>query len=541
MGTEIMTFAMNGVDTLLQMQRFLDDLNITDSTVDGNSTNSAVDGNTTAAPDDIDTSEGESSILRGTFTTYGSAFVVVFMLLCVLRQKFPRAFNLRSWVVDIQSSLATQQYGFFSWTWQLWMIPDERLMDECGMDAVCFQRVCALGIKLSMVGMVGALFLMPSYATAPKVAETMNVSDWVVMITAANVGPGSTRLIATAVAAWVVFGLTMWLIVKEMEWIAGMRHRFLRKPLPRNYAVYVRNIPEVFQSSSALKLFFERSLGVELLEGHIAVKTMNLQKAIAQRAVIVSQLEHAVAEEDVYGRRPRHKVDNVTLVPVPGILGGETVDSIEYYAKQLKAKNKDITERINSLKGEADRDLIRSFYSGDDDVSASEEADEETGFFSFVHSSARNVVSRVAENTTSVATGATGLVASATTQAVNLLAGNDDGQVYSAGFVVFKKLSTVQRALRLTHAEKPYVMECLEAPDPDDIFWANVGRQHKDLELGKLFSLAATTATCLFWTIPVSFVSSLSSVDALRTQIEFIDELLTAGTCMCDGALFRGD
>jgi calcium permeable stress-gated cation channel len=540
MSREMMTFTMNGVDVLLQMQRFLDDLNSTDSTIDGNSTNSTGDGNSTATPDDSAPTEKESLILKGTFTTYGSVFVVVFFLLCVLRQRFPRAFNLRSWVEDIQSDLANQQYGFLSWTWQIWMIPDVRLMDECGLDAVCFQRVCALGIKLSMVGMVGALFLMPSYATAPKVPETINVTDWVVMLTTANVGPGSKRLIATVVAAWIVFALTMWLIVKEMEWITAMRHRFLRKKLPRNYAVYVRNIPEVYQSSHALKHFFERSLGVELLEGHIAVKTMNLQKAIAQRAVTVSQLEHAVAEEEAFGRRPRHKVGKLIIVPVPGILGGETVDSIDYYAKQLKAENKDITERINSLRGEADRDLIRSFISADDEVSSSEEADE-TGFLNFVHSSARSVVLKVAENTTTVANGATGLVASATTQAVNLLAGNEDGQIYSAGFVVFKKLSTVQRALRLTHYEKPYFMECLEAPEPEDIFWFNVGRQHKDLQLGMLFSLAATSATCLLWTIPVSFVSSLSSVEALRTQFEGIDDMLTAGAWMLDEALFLAD
>lgn len=49
--------------------------------------------------------------------------------------------------------------------------------------------------------------------------------------------------------------------------------------------------------------------------------------------------------------------------------------------------------------------------------------------------------------------------------------------------------------------EQPYAMECLEAPDPDDILWANVGRQHKDLQLGMLVSVVATTAVCLLWTM----------------------------------------
>ena len=35
-------------------------------------------------------------------------------------------------------------------------------------------------------------------------------------------------------------------------------------------------------------------------------------------------------------------------------------------------------------------------------------------------------------------------------------------------------------------------------------------------------------ATCLLWTIPVTFVASLSSVDALREEINIIDDLLNA-------------
>lgn len=57
------------------------------------------------------------------------------------------------------------------------------------------------------------------------------------------------------------------------------------------------------------------------------------------------------------------------------------------------------------------------------------------------------------------------------------------------------------------------------------VFWGNVGRGHKDLQLGKLGSLAATAALCLFWTIPMSFFASLSSIEGLR-EVDFIDDLL---------------
>jgi hypothetical protein len=42
-----------------------------------------------------------------------------------------------------------------------------------------------------------------------------------------------------------------------------------------------------------------------------------------------------------------------------------------------------------------------------------------------------------------------------------------------------------------------------------------------------LSSLAMSTALCLFWTIPMAFISSLSSVSALRNQLPALDTFLT--------------
>jgi calcium permeable stress-gated cation channel len=60
------------------------------------------------------------------------------------------------------------------------------------------------------------------------------------------------------------------------------------------------------------------------------------------------------------------------------------------------------------------------------------------------------------------------------------------------------------------------------------VFWSNVGREHEDLQFGRLISAGLTTVICLFWTVPVSFVASLSSVQGLRQELEWVDDLLTA-------------
>lgn len=60
------------------------------------------------------------------------------------------------------------------------------------------------------------------------------------------------------------------------------------------------------------------------------------------------------------------------------------------------------------------------------------------------------------------------------------------------------------------------------------VFWSNVGRSHKDLQVGNLLSLSATAALCLLWTIPMTFIASLSSVEALAEEFPFIEDIIEA-------------
>lgn len=245
-----------------------------------------------------------------------------------------------------------------------------------------------------------------------------------------------------------------------------MRFSYLRKPFPRNYAIYLRNIPLHYQTNQGIKVFFERCLGVDVAEVHIAMKTSKLQTLVAQRADTVLRLEHAVAVEETTGVRPKHKVDS--LLPVPGNLTGQKVDSIECYSSALNEQNQDIEKHIDNLRDEPDI-ALRALTSGEEENRSTENpSDDDGNFFNFVKSSAVGVVSNVKDSTATLAGGATDLVANAAGQAVNLIGGEEDGEIYSAGFVVFNSLSTVAAALQQTHYEKPYAMECLEAPDPDD-------------------------------------------------------------------------
>ena len=57
------------------------------------------------------------------------------------------------------------------------------------------------------------------------------------------------------------------------------------------------------------------------------------------------------------------------------------------------------------------------------------------------------------------------------------------------------------------------------------VFWLNMSRTHKDLQLGILTSLGMTATVCLLWTIPMSFFASLSNASSVRDDRKWLDDL----------------
>mmetsp|Transcript_5085 Transcript_5085/g.7503 ORF Transcript_5085/g.7503 Transcript_5085/m.7503 type:complete len:139 (+) Transcript_5085:3-419(+) len=78
----------------------------------------------------------------------------------------------------------------------------------------------------------------------------------------------------------------------------------------------------------------------------------------------------------------------------------------------------------------------------------------------------------------------------------------------------------------MIHHQTPFVFEVMNAPLPKDIYWQNVGLPHQTQQIGYLIAQIFTTGLCLFWTVPVAFVSSFSEVDSLKNMIPSLEEAI---------------
>lgn len=452
--------------------------------------------------------ENISQVLRNTLRYYGSIFLVFLLSFCFLRRRYPRAYNLRTWVEEIQCKLAEEQYGFISWAWQLWWLSDDDILDQCGMDSLCYIRVLLLGLKMSMIGMINAIWLMPLYGTAKQSQSGITtITDPVAQLSIANLPDGSYRLVGTVVATYAIFGYVMYLLLQEMKWFTQVRHQFLSKPEPRNYAVYVRGIPEEYRSSAELLAYFRQCFSMDsVLEAHVALHIPNLAKKVDERATVVAKLEHIINVEEIKKSKSTRTVNGVSrstsdiLIEKLAQLNREIKDEIEqieatrdtksyvadledhYVALQQNAMESSTTSEQSSLTGsllsKRNHSVKPSENNSNESVdkldisttdtrrcrdTVAQRQDQNIG-------SSRRLLNDLTKPVKLVATQGKKAAASAkhvATSAAAKLLKPEDGQPREAGFVVFSSLRTTQAALQIIHHPTPFQMQALEAPNPD--------------------------------------------------------------------------
>jgi hypothetical protein len=304
----------------------------------------------TMAPtaDDL-VSSTDSEIIRETFRVYGSIYLLFFLLFCVFRKTFPKLYNIRSWVPELKCNLAiTQNYGFFSWSWKVFYITDDELLDNCGMDALCFLRCLRLGAKLSLLGVFNAMWLIPLYLTAEESPETAYLSDKFVLMSIANLPNQSNRFVGPVVALYVIVLCSIYLVSKEYDWFTEYRHKDLSKRVPRNYAVYVSGIPKDYRSSYGLAEYFRQcSWNAAVLEAHITMDIPSLEGKVARREKVLAKLEHTQALERKKGVTKTHRT-----IKRDGV---KKVESAQAYKSELTDLNNEIALAIGEILNSNDR------------------------------------------------------------------------------------------------------------------------------------------------------------------------------------------
>jgi hypothetical protein len=297
----------------------------------------------------------------------------------------------------------------------------------------------------------------------------------------------------------------MFLIVRDIEWFQEHRRDFLSKKQPGNYSIYMSGLPVEYQSDAALKKHFTQQKS-NVVEARVALVIPNLEQDVSNRDAIVENFEHAINVRIVKGTEPMHKTK---------MCGGEKVNSIPTYDKELEELNDTISKEIDNIEslqrtrnGQDDGDDIENPISKHEpkvveDILVKNEEDEETDPASVhmaemkIETSQNNgckIDSNISTEPIAIPEKNSSVVAGFAASIKSLMS-SEDGAPRSAAFVSFADLTSTNLALQAVHHHKPWVCDVQPAPAPDQVEWKNVGASNKSKQIGELMSLILT-AVC---------------------------------------------
>jgi len=290
-----------------------------------------------------------------------------------------------------------------------------------------------------------------------------------------------------------IFSLFACFQARDLEWYQEHRRKFLSKKEASNYSIYMSGLPVEYRSDGAVKQHFVEQ-NAHVFEARVALQIPNLEKHAMMRQSVVDKLEHAINVQYVKGVTPKHRTK---------MCGGKMVMSIPEYNKELVELNSKISSEIDNIT------YVHQTRDGEDPTL--KEAEREPSVKDEDEVKASEHVDGKKQSV------AAGFVSS-----IKSLVYSEDGSARNAAFISFSDLTSTNLALQACHHHKPWVCEVQPAPKPEQVEWKNVGTSNKSKQIGELLSLALTVILCLFWTIPVGFVASLSNVESLTELLPFL-------------------
>jgi hypothetical protein len=251
-------------------------------------------------------------------------------------------------------------------------------------------------------------------------------------------------------------------------------------------------------------------------------KLKDLQKKIALQEKARGNLEHALVWKSKTGTQPVHKRNKKKL-----FFGGEVVDSIETYEKELVDLNTQVETEIQNIMSMQERNPFASTDEIEPVLSLANQKDstEHITETSESNQDEENVTlnnSELPEARKSVLASLTSLPTTQTialASKVSSLVRNDPDIAGNAAFVTFNTIQAAQTAEQFLQSNIPHSMTVVLAPGVEDVSWENIGLKHRVKEVKGMVATILSILIIFFWTIPTTFVVALASVDGLSKTI----------------------
>ena len=402
--------------------------------------------------------------------------------------------------------------GLFAWAVEAYQTSDEDLLKSVGLDTFMFLRFLRIGARMTFIGTLLSMILIPVYATGEgRGVETESFN----MLTLARVGPGSDRLWATLLCEWLFVAFILRSLWCEWELYAKHRYHFLAHgdvdtPDEFRYACRVEHLPRRLRSNRTLRTYFERLFPDQVQQVSVCLSTTKLDNLVADRHNKIVALEKAVAFTHAKPDKPAPTMkDGVKL----GCCGGTKVESIPFLQREIDRLNSEIDTERSILYSLVDADeVVKIEQALQVEQNKVEEIDESdfTPIEMGIAECGGVAISEEHDQTTT-----------ADDEDVEEEDPKVDGQTSATAFVTFTSLRSKQAAVQVEISGKKDKVDIFPAPEPAGIIWSNVTVSLSRQRIAELIASCFWITGIIFWAVPVSFVVSIANLNGILQAFGF--------------------
>ncbi|CAO3588215.1 unnamed protein product [Absidia cylindrospora] len=453
--------------------------------------------------------------------------LLFFLIFCFLRTRWPVIFAPRKSMK--RRKPPTLPDSFFGWIIPLIRISKTEMLDKVGLDAVIMLDFIVMSIKIfGLCSFFGVVVLIPISATTGNFTDPLLSSVDHLSITV--VKESSPYLIAYLVFTYFFTFVTWFFLQQNYDSYVYMRARYLMQLSGTlvSRSVIVTGLPAELRTDQALANYFE-TLGVGVVVScHVVRHVKKLGHILRKRARALDKLEESYVK---YWGNPCTVIAN-------------------YHPEQIIQN----AQRIHHQEDLIDKKRYSCTKTKTDQASDSSTMDDMTSEC-ILHrtnkvSDTHNNSSKTVNNTIigyqrghrpQIKTGLFGLYGDKV-DAIDYYTKEFDHwdkmatearaspefNMTSVGFVTFEKMESALIASQIAICPVPFRCRTANAYEPRDVLWRNIHISGKQRVVRDILVWSATIALVVFWTVPISFISSFTSIDAIIKLApglgSFIDE-----------------
>ncbi|XP_076957749.1 hyperosmolality-gated Ca2+ permeable channel 1.7-like [Bidens hawaiensis] len=234
---------------------------------------------------------------------------------------------------------------FLNWMPAALRMPEPELIEHAGLDSAVYIRIYLLGLKifcpitlLSFAVLVPVNYTGEHFEVMKTNMKDLTFSD-IDKLSISNIAPGSSRLYAHIVMAYVFTFWTCYALYREYMIVAKMRLHFIanERRRPDQFTVLVRNVPPDVDESVSEHV--EHFFCVNHPDHYLTHQVVYDANTLADMVVVKRSLQNWLTYyTNKYERHPNKRP--TTKAGFWG-LWGKHVDAIDFYTEQIETLSKE--------------------------------------------------------------------------------------------------------------------------------------------------------------------------------------------------------